>query len=740
MAQEKEKLPVGYKYGKLRAFYTSVPAPAIVEKSRFARVDHFFIFLLLSLAMAIRLYKIPSPPKVVFDEVHFGGFAKEYYDGLFFVDVHPPLAKLAYFWITQLFGWDGKFEFAEIGDTFDVNVPYIQMRLFSGICGVLTVLCAYGTLRASNCRPTVSFFGAYLVLIENSLVTQSRFILLDAPMIFGLSLAVLGFKRFQIQTPFTAKWWKFLIVTGVGLGITTSVKLTGLFTVAWVGLFTLYQLWRLWGDLEVSPITFAKHFFARVFGLIVVPLTIYLGLFALHFIYLPLNGSGSGAMSPKFKSTLLDSDDIVNSPAEISYGSTVTIKHNNLESYLHSHNYFYQTGTKNQQVSLYGFSPDGNNEWIIETKNKNREGELQRKFRPVKDGDIIRLYHIHTGKYLKAHDARPPISEHDYSKEVSCNGTREDFPGDNNYEWKVRIVGKKGHAVNDLPYIKLRTSESIFQLVNRGSRCSLMSHTDKLPDWGFNQNEVLCVDEPTIPNTLWYIETNSHPVLNEDVEKYPKVKFGKVSFWSKFLEYHKAMIRINKTFTEDHSYSSTPETWPFLLRGVNYFSNSELELLLTDETGSNVYFLGNVAIYYISLLVLVSVSFKVCFYVLRNLNPYRVPDDSLAVTTYYDNSIEYIAGWVLHYLPFFHMSRQLFLHHYLGALYFSILLIAQYTEYQFTKRRALGVVLLVGIGGLATYCFVTFAPLIYGYKWDIGQCLAAKWFPNWDFDCIAYTR
>ena len=57
------------------------------------------------------------------------------------MDVHPPLAKL----MITLFGWlagfDGGFDFKEIGkDYLEPGVPYVAMRAFPAICGILLVL------------------------------------------------------------------------------------------------------------------------------------------------------------------------------------------------------------------------------------------------------------------------------------------------------------------------------------------------------------------------------------------------------------------------------------------------------------------------------------------------------------------------------------------------------------------------------------------------------------------------
>ena len=109
-----------------------------------------------------------------FDEVHFGGFASKYLSRKFFMDVHPPLAKLLITFASWLHGFKGNFDFSEIGNEYLMGadqepVPYIAMRSVSALFGTLTVPLAYLTLRALALRPASALLGSLLVIFDNAL-------------------------------------------------------------------------------------------------------------------------------------------------------------------------------------------------------------------------------------------------------------------------------------------------------------------------------------------------------------------------------------------------------------------------------------------------------------------------------------------------------------------------------------------------------------------------------------------
>lgn len=240
------------------------------------------------------------------------------------------------------------------------------MRVVPATLGIATIPVAYLTLRALDCRATASLLASLFLTFENGLVTQSRHILLDSPLVFFTALTIflfVGFSNEDKQEPFTEQWWTWLILTGLSLGAVLSCKWVGLFTVATVGVCTILQLWLLLGDLRVKPRTWARHFFARALCLIVVPILLYMTMFELHFMILGSSGEGDAFMSSEFRQTLgrgmpdtyagaftfVVKDSVVDvaSPSDVALGSEVSIRHLNTQGgYLHSHSHNYPGGSK----------------------------------------------------------------------------------------------------------------------------------------------------------------------------------------------------------------------------------------------------------------------------------------------------------------------------------------------------------------------------------------------------------
>jgi dolichyl-phosphate-mannose-protein mannosyltransferase len=394
-----------------------------------------------------------------------------------------------------------------------------------------------------------------------------------------------------------------------------------------------------------------KHFSARAFCLIFLPAVFYMGMFAIHFLCLVNPGEGDGFMSSEFQSTL-NSKGMQDVPADVAFGSRISLRHHNTQGgYLHSHNHMYPTGSKQQQITLYPHK-DENNVWILENQTlPETEPKLTGAYawdtlEPtyIKNGDVLRLYHATTHRRLHSHDHRPPISEADWQKEVSAYGY-EGFEGDANDYFRIEIMKSLSDGSRAKDFV--RTIQTKFKLVHVMTGCVLFSHKVKLPDWGFEQQEVTCASGATVPNSIWYIESNDHPNMKEDAEK---VNYAKPGFFSKFFELQKVMWTTNAGLVESHAWDSRPPSWPLLRRGINFWGKDHRQ----------IYLIGNPVIWWSSTAAIAIYFLIKGLAVLRWQRGFEDYKDLTFRRFDYEVGTS-VLGWAFHYFPFYLMARQLFL-------------------------------------------------------------------------------
>lgn len=703
--------------GELRQFPKTDLSDTVYEnRTVHTKKERILVGILITFALVIRVANLATPNSVVFDEVHFGGFAKKYIKGAFFMDVHPPLAKLLFAAIGALGGFKGDFSFTAIGDVFPPNVPYVLMRQLSAFMGVATVLFMYFTLRTTGCSVIVSFFTASLLIIENGLVTISRYILLDSPLLFFIAGTAYFYCRTEISKPFSSRWFKYLTLCAIFLGFSLSSKWVGLFTFAWIGLANVFRLWFLIGDLTVPLPALFKHTIFRGCFLIFIPAIIYLFSFYIHFQVLPHQGDGAAFMSSAFSLDFDDSTIPRITTADVGVSSVITLRHLNTHGgYLHSHNHLYEGGSGQQQVTLYPHLDD-NNKWIVELYNETSE---PLEFRAITDGTKIRLKHMVTNRRLHSHDVRPSVSEVDWQNEASCYGF-EGFEGDPNDDFIVEIV--KDKSVAGVAQERLRAIDTVFRLRHAMTGCYLWSHESQLPKWGFEQQEVTCATQGIKPLSLWYIEDNSNIYLPPDAEK---VGYRHLSFLQKFVELHKKMWKINSGLTAKHSFESRPFDWLLLNRGISYWA----------QAPHQIYLLGNPIVWWSASFLFVAYAIYAVIMILKYHLGYSIAVDEHVFNFNY-NVFIFLLGWGLHYLPFFLMDRQLFLHHYFPALYFAVLALGHVFQLIYAKNKRIFTYTLFAIIFAASfYCYYERLPITNGTNWSFEKCQKSKWFNSWDYDC-----
>lgn len=242
------------------------------------------IGLILAAALT-RMWALFTPNAVVFDEVYFKAFASHYLDGHYFFDIHPPLGKLLLALWAHVIG---------LSATSMQNTTVLGLRLLPAAAGVLLIPLTWGILRRLGASRPFAFLGAFLVLCDNAILVESRFILIDSMLLlFGLSAVYF----YLVSRDAKANWsWMWLAVSALMAGAAASTKWTGLNALAIV-----FILW-VWDHL---PIQDWRTRLKELAILLLLPAVLYMGVFWVHFKLLPASGDGDAFMSTQFQATLV---------------------------------------------------------------------------------------------------------------------------------------------------------------------------------------------------------------------------------------------------------------------------------------------------------------------------------------------------------------------------------------------------------------------------------------------------
>jgi len=284
----------------------------------------------------------------------------------------------------------------------------------------------------------------------------------------------------------------------------------------------------------------------------------------------------------------------------------------------------------------------------------------------------------------------------------------------------------------------------------------MWTHTTPLPDWAYKQQEINGNKNLGQSSNIWYVE--EIPSIPPDSERLIRTerKVKHVPFLKKWFELQRAMFFHNNALTSSHPYASQPFQWPFLLRGVSFWTQ--------NDTRQQIYFLGNPLGWWLTSSLLAVYAGIIGA---DQLSLRRGVDalDERTRSRLYNSTGFFFLAWALHYLPFYLMGRQLFLHHYLPAHLASCLVTGALLEFIFNveplnieeasysvaksgkkgaqvpSRRGLparerlggqsmlaawaaaGVIMAIVIGG-----WYFFLPLTYGYPGlNVEQIQARKW-------------
>lgn len=398
--------------------------------------------------------------------------------------------------------------------------------------------------------------------------------------------------------------------------------------------------------------------------------------------------------------------------------------------WLYSHEHRYplhhddgKVSSQGQQVTGFTDSDedtDPNNIWQFYPADSEPTGRV-----PLSHGDTVRLYHPATKKFLLTHDVASPltmtnqeVTMHDWSDEKR----RKDML------WTILITQNTSGAGNTM-----KSMSTQFKLVHVPTKVHLNNHQQNLPKWGFGHREINGCKRGHKEASKWSISSIIDGMTEEEEKERAEKKLPQISFFDKFFELQSAMLSSNSRLSDDHPFKSTAGTWPFVQRGIAFWDKTKQ---------ARIYLLGNPIGWYTALFGSIALIVSMCKEAFLWRRGQNTREEHQTVK-YLKQGGFILMAYMLHYFPFFTMSRSLYLHHYLPAFMIScmntavLLDHALKTDHSVHHRRSLSKTLLkvaaLALAAAIIFAFVYFSPLTYGTDIPTEALNSKKWSPTWDW-------
>lgn len=235
--------------------------------------------------------------------------------------------------------------------------------------------------------------------------------------------------------------------------------------------------------------------------------------------------------------------------------------------------------------------------------------------------------------------------------------SREDAEGTRHNDTLFQLLVNDAHEGEPV-----KSLASHIRFMHMPTKVLLWTHASVLPEWAFGQQEVNGNKNMNDRTTWWFIDDiiadgTGNDFRNRTVHVDAK-KPTKRSFVKKFVELQILMLQHNAGLTAHHPYQSEPIEWPFDLSGISFWTQNEKQ--------EQIYMIGNLLDWWVcavAISVFVGIVAADMLARRRGLEPI---EDGIR-NRLYRNTLFFLGTWACHYLPFFLMGRQRFLHHYLPA-------------------------------------------------------------------------
>ncbi len=255
-------------------------------KSDLLKSSLFLVSILFCLSFTTHFLYFGHPSEVVFDEIYYGQSASHYIVGESWFSGHPPFGQVLLGAVGSFGEGNNSGAFGKIGDNLS-GTNFRWLRLLPTVAGTILPIIIFFLCLELGLPKMSSFLAGLAVILENSLLLESRLVLLDIFLVFfgflGLYLYLLSRRK------------KSLFLLCCALASVTSaiaIKWTG---VSFLALIWCLEFFKFLKFKKFQTVTFQKISKAILLYAIF-PFAIYFCLFIPYYLRVEQNLSASGAI------------------------------------------------------------------------------------------------------------------------------------------------------------------------------------------------------------------------------------------------------------------------------------------------------------------------------------------------------------------------------------------------------------------------------------------------------------
>ncbi|PVU86496.1 hypothetical protein BB559_004286 [Furculomyces boomerangus] len=725
--------------------------------------DTKIYILLLLLCYCVRVWGISSPKELMFDEFHVFNNVGKYIRREHFFDLTPTLAFMIQAAIAYIFGYDGKYIAKNVGDGIPNNFPVVQLRMFNCISSCLVVFLTFYFLVKLQVSKLVAIFGALMVLIDSSLTTVSRTMIPEGFQLFLVSVSTVSWIYFR--TNLTAEnpkmrrfsYKSFYICLG-STSIAFSCQLSAILTLVFITIDGVIASTKLKAIEKVKENNKVKsrevpdsdnknktttkaykpiQMKSAIMKIWFLSFVVLMMTTILNQMVLSRKGKNDYMLSPEFEKSFMETREFIYDPIprDVVEGSQVIIVSTKMYSgSLMSHNTNLNPHIPRAQRIWLQKKQTPSSAFQINVAESNKQmgnnGFLT-------NGTVIYLQHVNTKQYINAESQKTPgLFDEKYGDVLTKGDLVEGDVGER--EWAV-IISRRDETLKGNAH--LTSYNTFFYLYNKKYNCYLdhvnvmgvqiiyCNRKNKGVEWRIIQHK-LNID-------IFNDKASTNEIGISKIQ--PMSLAGRI----------KTTLETRAKYmlwdTSGHPSSSRPYKWPIGTGDAVPIWNSKSNNRL-------IVILPNLAIVWLtsifSSLVIFGWVWDGLESVVRSFIPVSekqtesetksADTDSIRNTRTYLNSFGVVfgVGWIIHWVPYTFISREMFLFNYSNALWFAVLGFCCSLDAATRKmNNMIKTSVIVLLMSMVLYCWIQTYPVVYGTETTHQKCGEASLLNSWNIPC-----